>query len=247
MPYVNLDPNYFEHPKTRRLVALLGPMSDVLPIKLWAYCAKIHPKDGIMRGYSEAELMSILGITFKLSTGLSPIRILVKVGFINKLKDGYSCVDWKQHEGHLEAFSRRAKAGAKARWKKYASSNASSNAKPMLNHAPSVPYRTVPNLTIPTVPTQASGEQKPVDPSPKILPGKNGRSEALRQVKLLDLRMPFGEYKGVPVGDLDVDYCKFVREKCSGVGQELKDALELRIQLKKDESAGMSKEAKLDA
>lgn len=119
MPYLNLDPNYFDHPKTRRLAVILGPMSEVLPLRLWAYCAKIHPRDGVMKGYSADEVNAILGWR---KPPEAAINALVKVGYLRRTETGFSCVDWRQHQGHLDAFSRRGKMAAKARWDAYASS-----------------------------------------------------------------------------------------------------------------------------
>lgn len=152
MPYLNLDLSYFEHPKTRRLIGILGPGADVYPIRLWAYCARVHPSDGRMRGYTNSEISAIIS-----AVGDSDkiVGALVSVGFISQYEDGYSCHDWLAHEGHLIAFSRRGKVAAKARWKRYATSiaksktsNATSNAKKIFcNAASNAP--SVPNLTKP--------------------------------------------------------------------------------------------------
>ena len=143
MPYLNLDPNYFDHPKTRRLVGLLGQMADVLPLRLWAYCARVHPSDGAMSRYSDLE---IEGVIHWIGVPKEAVRALCAVGFLKPIKNGFSCVDWLQHEGHLKAFRRRGIEASKARWAKYATSNAASNAKKNLSNAPSVP-------SIPSIPT----------------------------------------------------------------------------------------------
>lgn len=139
MPYLNLDPNYPEHPKTIKLIAWLGELGDAIPIRLWAYCARIHPKDGHMKGYSEDAVETVIrwrGEQKKAVNGL------IAAGFIRKTKSGFICTDWRQHQGHLEAFSRRGRAAAKARWNKYATSIA----KPKTSNAPAVP-------SLPTTPT----------------------------------------------------------------------------------------------
>jgi hypothetical protein len=119
MPYLNLDPNYPDHPKTVRLISVLGDTADAYPIRLWAYCARIHPKDGALRGYSDSEIEAIM--RWKGTSG-EAVRAMTALGFLKRTKRGYFCTDWLQHQGHLEAFSRRARAAAEARW----SSNASS-------------------------------------------------------------------------------------------------------------------------
>lgn len=234
MPYLNLDTNYFDHPKTKRLVGLLGPMADVLPIRLWAYCGRIHAKDGVLRGYSPAEISGVMGWN---GDPIKAVRAMTEVGFLTRTKRGYACKDWHQHEGHLEAFSRRAKSAAEARWSRRSKHDAPSIAK----HAPSIAptVRTVPS--VPTVPTKPTGtaEGQPDDFSKalKTAVGEaaNKRSDALRQIRLLDLRMPFGERKGLPVMELEPDYCQWLLDNKPQIGDELKDALRLRVQVKRDE------------
>lgn len=156
MAYLNLDLNYFDHPKTRRLVGILGPMSDVLPPRLWAYCGKLHPKDGAMKGYSGLEVEGVIGWTGEAGRA---IEALMRVGFVKETTNGFACVDWRQHEGHIGALSRRASDAAKKRWTRYANGNAEPHAVALLKHTtsntPSVPsVPTVPtNPSLPTVPT----------------------------------------------------------------------------------------------
>lgn len=56
MTNLNLDPDYFDHPKTNRLIGLLGRGAEGLPIKLWCFCAKYRAKDGNLIGYSPQEI-----------------------------------------------------------------------------------------------------------------------------------------------------------------------------------------------
>jgi hypothetical protein len=147
MKYLNLALNYFEHPKITRLVGLLGKGSELFPIKLWTYCGRVHPKDGALKGYQDKEIEAIIGFDGNQNGAVSA---MIAVGIIKRTKRGFSCVDWHQHQGHLEAFSRRASIAAIARWSKYAPSNATSIAKIKTSNAPSVP--SVP--TKPTIPNQ---------------------------------------------------------------------------------------------
>lgn len=64
------------------------------------------------------------------------VEAMVKVGFLDPIEGGYQIHDWFEHAGHLAAFKKRAKSGAKARWAKYASSNATSNREKKLSNAP---------------------------------------------------------------------------------------------------------------
>lgn len=154
MPYLNLDPNYFDHSKTRRLIAILGPGSDIFPIRLWAYCARHHPKDGTLKGYRTVEIEGLIGW---LGTRGEAVGALKRVCFIAGSERAYRCVDWVQHEGHLVAFSRRGKAAANARWAKYATSMPQAMQKHHFSNAPSVPA--VPAVpAVPTTPTNVAPE-----------------------------------------------------------------------------------------
>jgi hypothetical protein len=113
--YLNLDPDYFTHPKTVRLAGLLGPGADILPIRLWAYCAKHHPVVGALNGYSARELEAVIG--WQGPPGKA-VEGLVKVGFLKNQPEGYLIHDWKDHEGHIVAFTKRAKHANKIRWEK---------------------------------------------------------------------------------------------------------------------------------
>jgi hypothetical protein len=134
MPDLNLDLNYFEHPKTVRTVALLGVGSDVLPIKLWRYCGKFHAADGILRGYTNEAIESVCG--WRGPKG-KMVKAFIEVAWLHELHDdsgaaiGYQVHDWLEHQGHLDAYKRRGKAAARARWQKLEPGNAASNASGM--------------------------------------------------------------------------------------------------------------------
>jgi len=215
MPYLNLDPNYFDHPKTRRLVGILGPMADVFPIRLWAYCARVHPSDGSMKGYSDIEIEGIIRWS---GTPKIAIQAMTAVGFIKHTKRGYFCIDWLQHEGHLEAFRRRGIEAANARWTRYATSNATSNAKKNLSNAPAVP-------AVPTIPIT-----------------DNNRKNTPLAVDFSEIRFPYGKHKGVHISNLPVDECQLYL-KDQRLGSRIRAALEARIKSKYDD---MTPEQKKD-
>ena len=113
MPYLNLDLDYFNHPKTRRLIGLLGKGSEVIPIKIWAYVGKYHARDGKLTGYSAQEIESIVGWW---GNEGEMIAALIKVGFLKNNKDGFYIHDWIDHEGHIVAYKEKAQMMANARW-----------------------------------------------------------------------------------------------------------------------------------
>jgi hypothetical protein len=89
MTSLNLDLDFFDHPKTRRLVGLLGRGSEVLPIKLWCWCAKYHAESGWLTGYSAQEIESILGWWGEPG---KMVEAMVKVGFLIESVDGLCLV-----------------------------------------------------------------------------------------------------------------------------------------------------------
>lgn len=118
MPTLNLELNYFDHIKTRRLRGRLGDNADVLPLRLWCHVGEFRNTDGSLAGYTDAEIEEI--IRWKGKAGAA-IEALVAVGFLERLSDGGLKVhDWETHSGHLAVFAARAKAAAKARWEKAA-------------------------------------------------------------------------------------------------------------------------------
>lgn len=135
MSYLNLDLDYFSHPKTMRLVGLLGKDSAVLPIRLWCYCGKHHSESGQLAGYSPQEVESVVGWWGKSG---EMIEAMIKVGFIVKIDEGYLVNDWLDHQGHLAMFKKRAKEAARKRWgiPDNATSNATSNAKATIKQCP---------------------------------------------------------------------------------------------------------------
>lgn len=114
MPYLNLDLDYFSHPKTRRLIGLLGRGSEALPLRLWCYVGKYHPGDGRLSDYSAQAIESIL--EFYGEPGKA-VEALLSVGFLHKDSQGYYVHDWLEHEGHIQALKERSKKMNEKRWK----------------------------------------------------------------------------------------------------------------------------------
>lgn len=143
MASLNLDINYFDNIKTMRLVARLGPGSDVLPLRLWAYVAKQCPESGRL-ALLESELEHICGWWGEKGV---MVTAMIEIGFLERGADFYIVHDWLEHSGHLAAFKKRAKKAAQKRWGiKRKSSNATSIASSSPKQCPSsaVPYSTLP-------------------------------------------------------------------------------------------------------
>lgn len=160
MPYLNLDLDYFDHPKTRRLIGLLGKGSEVIPIRLWAYAGKYHAADGKLAGYSAQEIETVIGWWGEKG---ACINALIHVGFLRQ-DEHFFIHDWLEHEGHIIAFKEKARNMARKRWAD-AASNAASNA--ITNHT-----------YLPTKRIEESFEEVW-----KKYPNKDGRKIALRHFK----------------------------------------------------------------
>lgn len=132
MPSLNLDLDFFDHPKTKRLIGLLGRGAEILPIKLWAYCGKFHSKDGRLTDYTVQEIESIVGWWGEKER---MVAALVKCGFLEPDQTGFKIHDWNFYQGHIEAYRQRAKTAAIKRWDKNACSIPSSIAKNGVEHS----------------------------------------------------------------------------------------------------------------
>ena len=193
MPYLNLDLDYHDHPKTKRLVGLLGRGAEALPIKLWCYCGKYHADDGKLTGYSAQEIESICAWWGQKG---EMIEAFVKVNFLHPTEDGFQVHEWKEHQGHLGVFKERASAAAKARWEKYrreehpnnassiAPSNASSIAQAEAKHC-SLPYQALPDQknkkkeTIPRAPVSEIPVPERKE-APRLSKGTTEQDEAFK-------------------------------------------------------------------
>lgn len=150
MPSINLDLDYFTHPKTKRLVRLLGRGAEVIPIKIWCFCGRHHPETGILTETSGQEIEAMVGwwgrpgeaVAAMLEIGLLELVPSPGVPPIQgQAKDddkSFKVHDWLEWSGHLKRYKELGKKGAKARWTKRkegkddacgnACGNASSNA-----------------------------------------------------------------------------------------------------------------------
>lgn len=158
MPYLNLDLDYFNHPKTVRLVGLLGRGSEALPIRLWCYCGKYHMESGKLADYSPQEIESLVGWWGKPG---EMVEVMEKVGLLEKLEKGYKVRDWGHYQGHLHALKVRNKKVALNRWKNMKKASKSNNYR---RHQKStsgiplnecgvplpIPYHTIPKRTTDT-------------------------------------------------------------------------------------------------
>lgn len=114
MAYLNLDLDYFSHPKVTRLVGLVGVEHVAIPIKLWCYVGKFHCEDGLLASYSAGEVEAAVGWAGESG---KLVAALLKVEFLEETDEGYLVHDWLEHGGHLAAFKKRSKKANTIRWK----------------------------------------------------------------------------------------------------------------------------------
>lgn len=167
MPYLNVDVDYPNHPKTIRLKALIGPEADIFPIRLWAYVGKYHCESGDLKQYTAREIENVCGYAGKSG---SLVSALLKVGYLEKNGCALRVKDWLQHEGHIAAFKQRGRMAALQRWnklkpRKHKSKHATSIPQAMLNskssNAPTKPTKP----TIPTKPTKRANRDSGPKPA----------------------------------------------------------------------------------
>lgn len=116
MPSINLDLDYFNHPKTRRLVGLLGRGSEVIPVRVWCFCGRHYSETGRLTGIAAQEIEQEV---FWWGRPGEAVDALLACGFLKRDSDGTFIVhDWLEHSGHIARYKQRAKKAAAARYAK---------------------------------------------------------------------------------------------------------------------------------
>lgn len=115
MPSLNVDIDFFDHPKTKRLIRLLGRGSEVVPLRMWCYTARYFPADGRLTGISAQEIEE--ECRWWGQSG-NAITALLDCGFLEQDGDTFVVHDWLEHEKHIGVFRERAKSAAEGRWEK---------------------------------------------------------------------------------------------------------------------------------
>ena len=127
MPSLNLDLDFFGHPKVAQLRALTGcPTAEVYILRLWCWIGKFHPQDGqLLAPCNFADLptffesiMDWRGEPKKLFAALIQCRFVVR-----KLDSRYKgdatpffVNDWLKHSGHIWQYHCKAIENNKKRW-----------------------------------------------------------------------------------------------------------------------------------
>jgi hypothetical protein len=159
MPYLNVDLDYFDHRKTKRLIGLLGRGAEILPLRLWAYCGKFHCEDGRFTGYSEQEIESIASWW---GQGGLMLPAMVTADWMACDAVGWLMCAWEEHQGHLAAFKAKAKAMAKTRWDKAREEAKRLDAASIAVSITEKPPKQCPIRSVPTDPTVPTEQTEPV-------------------------------------------------------------------------------------
>lgn len=114
MASLNVDLDYFAHPKTKRLSRLLGRGSEVLPLKLWCFTGKYFAEAGRLTEISAQELETECQWWGEAG---QMIQAMLDANFLEFDPDGKTLVvhDWLDHESHIMAYKERAKIAVQAR------------------------------------------------------------------------------------------------------------------------------------
>lgn len=149
MPSLNIDLDFFEHPKTRRLVDRLGRGAEAMLVRMWCYTARYYSETGRLTGLPGPEIEAVC--RWEGEKGKA-VAAMVEIGWLDLVEGEYQVHDWQEHEGHIARYKVRAKAAAGGRWTGKKGGNATSNAtsihQAMLMH------------------TEGPKQAKPLPPSP---------------------------------------------------------------------------------
>jgi len=89
--YAQLDSDYWDHPKTLRMIELLGPRGETIPLKMWSWAAKFK-----LSGVFNSPAQLALACRFK----GDPTKVqdaLKDAGFLDP--DGLTIHDWMERSG----------------------------------------------------------------------------------------------------------------------------------------------------
>lgn len=89
--YVQIDEDYFGHPKTLTLMSLIGPEADVYPVRLWTWVMKYAPS-GVLKSKAYVEIACHWkGKAEKLA------QAMIEAGFMED--DGVTLHGWEDYTG----------------------------------------------------------------------------------------------------------------------------------------------------
>lgn len=208
--YLNLACDYFRHPKTVRLIGLVGRGAEVLPIRLWSHCGEFHCEDGKLSGYTDEEIEALAGWWGERGKALEGMN---KVGYMEKQNGVWRMSGWKEHQGHISALKVRGRRMAEARWNQYRRAKPRDAGRNADSIAQAKPKQ---SSLLPTKPTDPAGPPKRsggggADPARKAKTGEPAK----------DGRFPVPEFTALPK-PLFADKAKSMLEDCESIITDIK-------------------------
>ena len=154
MSSINLDFDFFDHPKVKRLIARLGRGAEVLPVRLWCYCGKYHCEDGNLLGYSDIEIEQLIGWWGQAGECVKGLDGL----FIHAIEGGWAVHEWLEYQGHITAYKSKA---TKMRAARLANLSGKPLAKPLakVSHLPNPLAKPLPNTLANDLPKSSNAMQ----------------------------------------------------------------------------------------
>ena len=168
---IRVSVDFWEHPKTLKLIRSLGIEAPVALQRLWMYAAKFRP-DGVL---SDLETIDVAEAARWNGDPDKFVKALLDRGWLDKEDGIYIIHDWPEHQPWVVSAperSRRAKCAINARWEKERSKN--------MQNIPGVYDENTPsNTDAIRMPYGCSTQNTPSpSPSPKeVLPERSRRAK----------------------------------------------------------------------
>ena len=96
MPSINVDLDYFDHPKLQALMSMLGPSAETIPLKLWIATARFHCNDGIWPNGATADIERRCG--WRGQPGKC-LEALAQARILEITEAGIEAHDWLEYQG----------------------------------------------------------------------------------------------------------------------------------------------------
>ena len=122
MPSLNVNLDFPDHPKTIRLVALIGEQAGMVLIRLWSYAGKFAAENGILNNCSVEEVERICGWRGRKGEAA---KALISTGYLEHRENSYVVHNWLKHQGHIARYQQRGQLAIKARWERHRSNTCS--------------------------------------------------------------------------------------------------------------------------
>jgi len=115
---IRIKTSFPNHPKTLRLIDIMGPLAPWHLVKLWIFAAENKP-DGILLNMSRSSICRAMDWE---KNPVKMVNALLKCGFLDRDENGnFSLHDWSYHNSYCfwspQRIARASK-GAAARWNK---------------------------------------------------------------------------------------------------------------------------------